>query len=322
MTYEEFASDLPLHRTIVFTSAEENEETMQRYGVNQEVRQLGKGRFRAHLAVRSTEQAELFSDRFSTAVSMRLEPPAGTVGFLFPRGASGKFLASGENVANGKLVVLPDGSGTDIVASGPLGSEAILVTKARFVEMIEVLCPTPKSVRPERMVAIQGNTAQLRALRNAVLEFVARPELEPHPEEISNLLAATIAWMGDSSRQWQPEGFSVNGARRRVAKLAQEFLEEHYREAFRIEDLCRVTGVGVRTLQRGFREYFDLTISDYLKAVRLDATHRELVAAHPSQHSVAQIALRNGFSHLGRFSVGFRERFGESPRQTLVGPTL
>lgn len=45
MTYDEFMSDRPLHRTISFKSAEENEETLRRYGVNQEVRQLGKGKF-------------------------------------------------------------------------------------------------------------------------------------------------------------------------------------------------------------------------------------------------------------------------------------
>ena len=318
MNYDEFASDLLLHRTIVFTSAEENEEAMRRYGSNQKVRQLGKGKFRSDLAARSTEQADLFSSRFNTAVSMYLEPPAGTVGFLFPVSASGQFLASGDNVANEKLVVLPNGSATDIVAPGLVGSEAMGIPEARFVEMTEVLCPTPKSVRPDRMAVIKGDTAQLRALRKAVVDLVAHPELEPHPEPVYNLLAATIAWMGDSSSQWRPEVLSINGARRRVAKLAQEFLEEHYREAVRIEDLCRVTGVGVRTLQRGFREYFDLTISEYLKAVRLNAAHRELVAAHPSQHSVTTIALRHGLTHLGRFSLEFHERFGESPRETLA----
>ena len=47
MIYKNFHSDLPLHRTIVFTSVEENEETMRRCGVNQEVRQLGKKKFRS-----------------------------------------------------------------------------------------------------------------------------------------------------------------------------------------------------------------------------------------------------------------------------------
>ena len=96
MDYEEFASGLPLDRTTVFTSAEENEETMRRLGVNQRVRQLGRGKFRSDLAVLSTEQGDLFSDRFNRACSMFLEPPPGTVGLVFPRSAGGQFLASGE----------------------------------------------------------------------------------------------------------------------------------------------------------------------------------------------------------------------------------
>jgi len=100
--------------------------------------------------------------------------------------------------------------------------------------------------------------------------------------------------------------------------LAQEFIEEHYREAVRIEDLCRVTGVAVRTLQRCFREYFDVTISEFLKTVRLNAAYRSLSASHTDHSTVAAIALQNGFTHLGRFSVEFRECFGESPSTTLV----
>jgi hypothetical protein len=49
MNYKEFGSDLPRHR-IVFTSAEENEETMKLFGVDQMVRQLGNGKFRSDLS--------------------------------------------------------------------------------------------------------------------------------------------------------------------------------------------------------------------------------------------------------------------------------
>jgi AraC-like DNA-binding protein len=317
MDYATFASDLPADR-IVFHSAEENQETMRRYGVKQEVRQIGRGKFRCDMAVRATEHADLYSDRFNRAFSMRLEPPEGTVGLVFLRSASGHALASGENAANDQLVVLPDGKGTDIVAPDLAGSEALTVPKTRFIEMTEALCPTPKSVRPDRMAVIRGDTARLHALRKAVVGLIVHPEQDPHQEQLCNLLAATIAWMGHSSSHWRPEGFIVNGARTRAAKRAQQFIEEHYREAVRMEDLCRATGVGARTLQRGFREHFDLSITDYLKAVRLDAARRELVAAQPSQHSVTAIALRNGFSHLGRFSVKFHERFAESPRETLA----
>jgi AraC-like DNA-binding protein len=318
MTYEDFASDLPLDQTIVFTSPEENEETMRRFGVNQRVRQLGKGKFRCDMAVRSTQQADLFADRFNRAFSIFLEPPAGTFDFLFFRSATGRFLASGEDAANDRLVVLPPGSGTDLVAPDLAGSEAFTVPEARIIEMTETLCPAPKSVLPERMTVIGGNTARLHALRKAVLDLLRHPERDPNEEQISNLIAETIAWMRESSDRWRPERLRVGGARRRVAKLTQEYIEEHHHQTVRLEDLCRVTGVRVRTLQRCFREYFGITITGYLKALRLDAARRQLRAARNSQESVTSIALQHGITHLGRFSVEFRERFGESPSETLA----
>jgi len=70
-------------------------------------------------------------------------------------------------------------------------------------------------------------------------------------------------------------------------------------------------------VQRCFREYFDLTITDYLKTIRLDGANRELAGADSGEVSVTKIALHNGFSHLGRFSLAYRRRFGESPSETL-----
>ena len=85
----------------------------------------------------------------------------------------------------------------------------------------------------------------------------------------------------------------------------------------RIEDICRYCGVGVRTLQRAFRDYFGYTISEQIKSIRLDQAFRNLKAAAPSDATVAEIAEGSGFTHLGRFSVMYRERFGESPNSTL-----
>ena len=320
MTYEEFASDLPRHR-MVFSSAEETEETMRCMGVRQEMRQLGRGAYRSEMAVRTSEDADFYADRFNKACSIFLEAPADTVGLLIFRSANGPLLASGNNVANDKLVVMPSGSGVDLVIPDLAGSEAFTVPEARFIAAAEALCPTPKSVRPDRLAMIEGDTVQLQALRKAMIDLVARPESDPDPdpEGVSNLIAKTIAWMGHSSSKRSPEAMIVNGARKRIAKLVQELVEEHYRDPVHLEELCRATGVGVRTLQRCFREFFDLTITDYLKAVRLDKARRELIAADPLHDSVGRIALEHGCTHLGRFSVTYRERFAESPRQTLAG---
>jgi AraC-like DNA-binding protein len=321
MTYSEFAADLSVRRTISFSSVEENEETMRRLGVNQQIRQLGKGPFRADLAVESTEHAEFYSDRFSTAFTMALEPPAGSVGVLFLRSARDHVLVCGEKVADDKLVVVMPGSSLDIVGPDLTGSEAITVPQARFEKLTEVLCPGPRSVRPHGTTVLPGDTTRLHALRRGVLDLVVHPQGDPRRERCDSLVSEAIAWLGDFAPHSSPERVVVNGARRRVAKRAQEFLEERYWDSVHMEELCRAAGVGVRTLQRCFREYFDLTISDYLRVLRLNAARRELAAVEPGQVSVTTVATRHGFAHLGRFSLEFRDRFGESPRETLArGP--
>jgi AraC-like DNA-binding protein len=315
MDYETFASDLPRQGIFTFTCAEENEETMQRFGVHQQMRQLGRGTFQSDMAVREFEHATLFADRFSKACSINLGPPAGSVGIAIFRSAGAEFFADGTNVANDKMVVYPDGSQTDLLTRDFFGSDAMTFPQLRFNEMFESLCPT--CVRPESATIIGGNTTQLRRLRDAIVRRLAQPDSEVNEEDISDLVAATIAWIGDPSGSWQPENVPQTVAHARIAKQAQEYIEEQYSDQLHIEDLCRVTGIGVRTLQRSFRKQFNLSVREYVKTVRLQAAHRELLAADPSQGTVAEIALRNGFAHLGRFSVEFHERFGKTARMTL-----
>jgi AraC family ethanolamine operon transcriptional activator len=314
MDYETFASDLILEECMSFRSAEESEEVMQSLGINQQVRQQGAGRFQAHMTARSTEKAEIFADRFNTGVSIYLEPPEGMTGFLFPRSASGQFLASGENVANDKLLIMPAGSYTDIAGPDLIGSEAIAISPALFTKLFESLCPTLKAV--ESLTAIEGNITQLHGYQQAILKLLRAPEHEPIEEQLSNLLTQVVEWVGYSSSGWRSESISAAPTRIHIAKLAQEYIEENHRAIFRMEDMCVLTGVGVRTSQRCFREYFDLTIGDYVKAVRLNSARRELKAASSSQSSVTDIALENGFTHLGRFSAEYRKMFCELPSET------
>lgn len=318
MNYEDFASDLPLQQSVLFESAEACEETLRQYGVDQPTRQLGKGLFRARLATRSTEQADLFADRYNTAISLRLEPPAGTISFLFPRSPNGKFLSCGEEIGNSSLIMLDERSSIDIVTSAFSGTEAIAIPEARFIEMTETLFPTEGLISSEKPVVIRGDTAQLCALRNSLIELMAFPESKPSPEYLSNVITAMLTWLIESQGQCRPERILINRKRIHIAKLARDFIEEHYSQAITTESLCLVTGASARSLQRCFLEYFNLTITDYLKMVRLNAAQRELTSTHSSESSVTEIAMRQGFTHLGRFSIAYRDRFGESPRNTLT----
>jgi AraC-like DNA-binding protein len=75
--------------------------------------------------------------------------------------------------------------------------------------------------------------------------------------------------------------------------------------------------VSVRTLQEGFRRHLGMSPMAYLRVVRLRRAHRDLRSANPSHSSVASIAHRWGFTHLGRFAAAHKTIFGETPRQAL-----
>lgn len=87
-----------------------------------------------------------------------------------------------------------------------------------------------------------------------------------------------------------------------------------------IPELCQSLGVSQRSLEYAFRETFDLTPVAFLRLRRLHSARRRLMAADPADMSVADIALQEGFYHLGRFASAYRATLGERPSQTLRRP--
>ena len=53
----------------------------------------------------------------------------------------------------------------------------------------------------------------------------------------------------------------------------------------------------------------------YLHDARFARVREDLLRADTAE-SVTQIAMKWGFRHLGRFAVGYRNRFGKTPSQT------
>lgn len=75
--------------------------------------------------------------------------------------------------------------------------------------------------------------------------------------------------------------------------------------------------IPLRTLQDIVKEELCLTPTQIINQARLDSAYELLVHSDPTQTTVAQIARRSGFGHVGRFSVQYRDRFHEKPSETL-----
>ena len=100
----------------------------------------------------------------------------------------------------------------------------------------------------------------------------------------------------------------------RAMRRALEFIHANLVDPIDVTRIAEAAGVNVRTLQMGFRTNFGVTPMQYLKNARLDLAHYFL-AAKKEPVNITEAAFSSGFSHLGRFSHDYKQRFGMVPSQ-------
>jgi AraC-like DNA-binding protein len=100
----------------------------------------------------------------------------------------------------------------------------------------------------------------------------------------------------------------------RHVRRAREYMNAHAHESIRAEQLAQVAGVSLRSLYAGFKQFCGVSPMQYLKDLRLERARADLLSGSAS---VGGTALRWGFGHLGRFSADYRQRYGESPSDSL-----
>ena len=103
----------------------------------------------------------------------------------------------------------------------------------------------------------------------------------------------------------------------RAIRRAVDAIHDEPEKPFTVGDLATIAGMSVRSLQEGFRRHIGCTPMAYLQQERLLRAHETLRRADPLRVTVAAVAHRWGFAHLGRFASAYRTRFGEPPSDTL-----
>jgi AraC-like DNA-binding protein len=101
----------------------------------------------------------------------------------------------------------------------------------------------------------------------------------------------------------------------RDVKRAIDYMQAHLDAPVRLADVVRASGVPGRTLFKHFSDCHGLSPMRYLRNARFDKVRETLRVA--SEARITEIAMQWGFTHMGRFSVEYRRRFGETPSETL-----
>lgn len=135
--------------------------------------------------------------------------------------------------------------------------------------------------------------------------------------QCSRLLAAVSLATFPNQIAAEPATHDRTDSRPALLRQAIAYIEANADCDIGVCDIADAVHVTPRAVQYMFRRHLDTTPLQYLRRVRLDYAHRDLVDGDPVRHTVIQIAARWGFGHTGRFATLYRQTFGCSPHETL-----
>lgn len=106
----------------------------------------------------------------------------------------------------------------------------------------------------------------------------------------------------------------------RTLQRAVAYAHAHASRPLTLSHLADAAGTSPRALQKAFVQHYGYSPMAYLRRIRLEGAHQDLLTGDPGRGDrVGIIAARWGFAHLGRFGTSYREKYGVMPSQTLRG---
>jgi len=130
------------------------------------------------------------------------------------------------------------------------------------------------------------------------------------------LAAATLSTFPNTAMR-DPTIEDRRDAHPATLRRAITFIEDNADRDIAPADIAAAGRVTIRTLQLAFRRHLGETPSAYLRRVRLEHAHRQLLDADPAATTVSRIAMRWGFANHSSFSARYRAAYGLAPSETL-----
>ncbi len=282
----------------------------------------GRGQFRAGLVQITLDQLwmQCGFERLPRIARSTLDPNRAVVMFTANSQQSVTQLG-GKEMTNGSMVVYGRGS-TNIVRNETRSRWASLslshIDLAAAGEAIagrEVVCPTdtylvaPPPASLTRLRALHALAINLATTAPAVL---ADPAVAKAMEQqVKRAMVASLTGDVPSERRWLP------GRHARIVNRFLEFLEARPDNPAYLAEICAAIGASERTLRTCCQEVLGVGPVRYLWLRRMHLARQALMRADAGPTTVTEIATAHGFWELGRFSVGYRTLYGESPSESL-----
>jgi AraC-like DNA-binding protein len=134
-------------------------------------------------------------------------------------------------------------------------------------------------------------------------------------QQLSMLTALLACPLYESAAVEQPKAARVGSAVEAIEEL-MAFILQHLSEPLNLNLLEKQSNYSRRALQYAFRERMGCTITQWIRAQRLDLAYQKLTAAR-AHETVTSIAQACGYRSVSLFSIEFQNRFHIKPSVLL-----
>ncbi len=166
-----------------------------------------------------------------------------------------------------------------------------------------------------------SNINQISAdTRTALSRVFDELRTDPGGDETDRIVASSrlltvlmLLYRDISQHQNQSAAPEFSGNKRQwLVNEAKKYLEKHYPQPVKLEDVAASLKVSPFYLSRVFSHESDFSLFEYLNDVRMRKA-RELL--HEGRHIVSDVAYMTGFEDSNYFSKVYKRHYGHSPSQ-------
>lgn len=165
---------------------------------------------------------------------------------------------------------------------------------------------------------ITESSAHLMLIRSLVLWIIQEKKKETPPlKSWLHIEKALLELFVDNLDRRIVPRFDDNEIQKKWFIELENWIDNNLTDSIVLNDLAKIAGVGVRTIQKAFREYKGCTPIDDINRRRMEKARTMLLDADV-QLTVLNVALETGYQHPSRFAALYKKKYGENPSQTLA----
>lgn len=282
----------------VLEAHEVNEHRVALPGWQEQYTQMSSGHFHGRLVHAESDALELYEEHMNLRVEQEFHAPADALVFSFDMSDDALYLLDGQTRNSW---VTPENY-----------REVAVVLKQPAAWNRSAADFHPLVLQPLRSSGCRSFASSLSSVLAEVVEGQVDVAAPGFARQIADGCFALLDQAMDVGRRGRAECQA-----RRVVERVKALVNDCPQDSFGVLDLASAAGVSVRHLQQSFMHYADMPPTVWLRNRRLNAVRRDLLASDPARVTVAEVAMRWSFWHLGRFSQAYFALFGEYPKATL-----